>query len=681
MWLVVAVKRAAMAVVMAAAGAVWGAAAVEPERAAVDFWRNQSIHQVLTDRYANGDASNDDAMGRHAPRRPWGAHGGDFAGLTAKLDHIRSTGATAVWISPFLFNAGGAYHGYATTDFHRINPAFGTLEELRTFVDEAHRRGMLVVADVVVNHGGHLVEGVGEDWPEFRAPPGGYELRMRGRYAPPFDHVELGVEPEALFHNHGAIRDWGDARQVELGELMGLDDFRTTSPHVREWMARIFSHWIRETGVDAFRIDTVKHVEREFWESWSPRILEAAREAGKEHFFLFGEVLSDSDELCGSYTGRMGGGEFKMHSVLDYPLYYRIGKVFAEGTGAPSLLAGRHDAETMALYDPVSHGGLVTFIDNHDVVRFLSGEAASPERLELALVFLHTSPGIPCVYYGTGQDFNGGRDPFNRENMFDGEFEQGPSEGDNFDQTAPRHVLIARLNDLRRRHPQLRTGAWEFLHADADGPGVLAYTRGGDDGRILVVMNTSAEARDCPPLPLGMAGGTHLVDALALSPAGLEVAADGNSPAMTLEGGTFRILVPADSAGGADPLVVAATPGHDSRRVAVDAAVKLVFDRPMDRESVEAAFATVPGRGGRFEWTEDDGVVVFHPAGPWPRGTTVAVALDESARSAGGNRMHAPFRSHFQTQGGEAPVDSPTAAPTLGAAAGANGDTIPQTTP
>jgi alpha-amylase len=642
-----------MAVVVAGMGA-WHAAAAGPERAAVDFWRNQSIHQVLTDRYFNGDASNDDAKGRHAPGRPWGAHGGDFAGMAAKLDHIRSTGATAVWISPFLYNANGAYHGYATTDFYRINPAFGTLEELRNFVAEAHRRGMLVVADVVVNHGGHLVEGVGGDWPEFRAPPGGYELRMRGRYAPPFDHEALGVEPDEIFHNHGAIRDWNDARQVELGELMGLDDFRTSSPHVRESMAEIFAHWIRETGVDAFRIDTVKHVEKEFWEYWTPRILEAAREAGKEHFFLFGEVLSDSDALCGSYTGRMGGGAFKMHSVLDYPLYYRIGKVFAEGTGAPSLLAERHGVE--ALYDPVSRGGLVTFIDNHDVPRFLHGGEATVDRLELALVFLHTAPGIPCVYYGTGQDFDGGRDPFNRENMFDGAFEQGPSEGDNFDMTSPRHLLIARLNNLRRLYPALRTGDWEFLEAETEGPGLLAYTRSGDEGRVLVVMNTSEAPAVCGPLPAETPAGSRWMDALDPSHR-LEVDGDGMLPAVEMEGGAFRILVPEEAVGEPDPLVIACTPSHDSGGNVVDGVVEMVFDRPMDRESVEAAFATSPQRAGHFEWADGGGSVVFRPAAKWPEGETVGVRLAESARSATGRGMHAPFHSHFHTNGTDTRVD------------------------
>src|ERR1700678_3928594 len=121
------------------------------------FWQGQSIYQVITDRFYDGDPSNNDADGNYNPSRSRGPHGGDFKGLEQKLDYIKALGATAIWISPIVLNTRGEYHGYAARDFYKIDPRWGTLEDLRRMVEAAHARGLLVIDDIVVNHGGDLV--------------------------------------------------------------------------------------------------------------------------------------------------------------------------------------------------------------------------------------------------------------------------------------------------------------------------------------------------------------------------------------------------------------------------------------------------------------------------------------------------------------------------------------------
>jgi len=201
-----------------------------------DFWRNQNIYQIITDRFFNGDSGNDNLSPNFNPANGGQAHGGDFKGAERKLDYIKSLGATAVWISPVLLNANGDYHGYAATDFYQTDPRMGSLNELKSFIHAAHQRGILVVNDVVVNHGSTIVDSGDAGFPNFKYPPDGYSMRYNGsrRYAAPFDNAALGVPLESLFHNNGSTQNWADATQVEYGELLSLDDFRTESSYVRD---------------------------------------------------------------------------------------------------------------------------------------------------------------------------------------------------------------------------------------------------------------------------------------------------------------------------------------------------------------------------------------------------------------------------------------------------------------
>ena len=136
-------------------------------------------------------------------------------------------------------------------------------------------------------------------------------------------------------------------------------------------MAEIYEYWIGQAGFDGFRIDTVKHVDMGFWQTWCPAVHAWAATNGRPNFFMFGEVYDGSDAKCGSYTGTQGGGPFKLESVLDYPLYFLVKSVFATATGNTAQIEKRY-AAMAANYDPSAQNRLVTFLDNHDQARFLS---------------------------------------------------------------------------------------------------------------------------------------------------------------------------------------------------------------------------------------------------------------------------------------------------------------------
>ena len=625
-----------------------------------DFWRKQNIYQIVTDRFFDGDSSNNNANGNYSPATGNAPHGGDFKGIEQKLDYIKALGATAIWISPVVKNGNGDYHGYAGTDFYAVEPRFGSMTDLQRLVSEAHKRGILVVNDVVVNHGSVWVDSADAGWGNtFRYPPAGYTLRYNSggkAYASPFDNASLttafgNTNLANIFHNNcGGILNYGDSTQVELGELSSLDDFRTESTYVRQKMGEIYNYWVNNAGFDGFRIDTVKHVEMGFWDAWCPVIRSNATSMGRPNFFQFGEVFDGSDSKCGSYTGTKTTSTYKMESVLDYPLYYQINSVFGSGAGNTQLLESRYAGLNTFNYDAGSLMSLVTFLDNHDNPRFLStGIGGNTARLEVALAFLYTSRGIPCLYYGTEQDFDGGADPWDREDMFDGQFEGGPSVGDNFNMTSTRFRLVAKLNNLRRLYPALCTGSHENLWNNAGGPGLFAYSRTLGTQQVYVVFNTASTSQTIANRPTRYPVGTVLVNVLNPADTVTVVAGTDGIPTMTLAPYTYRIYVAQGEYVPLNPVVESVTPMHDAASVSPSTSITLNFSRGMNTSSVQGALSTTPSTTGSFVWTNSNSTVTYTPSSSLAGSTLQAVKIAASATDSNGLAMFAPFESRFTT--------------------------------
>ena len=632
-----------------------------PSKAAANsdgFWQGQSIYQIITDRFYDGDPSNNDADGNYDPAGHTGrsVHGGDFAGIEQKLDYIQALGATAIWISPVVLNGRGDFHGYAGLDFYKVDPHWGTMADLQHMIRAAHERGIMVIDDIIVNHGGNLLESGDPGYPKFKYPPDGYNLRFRNpahTYPPPFDLNATNPSLTNLFHNNGMTKNFNDATQVELGELSRLDDFRTESPYVRTEMEKIYEFWIEQVGFDGFRVDTVKHVEMGFWREWCPAIHSFAAAHGKPNFFMFGEVMHSSDALCGTYTGTMGGGPFKLDSVFDYPLYFRINSVFGRADGNTKQIED-HYAAIASAYDPSTQMRLVTFLDNHDQPRFLSKGWANDnqERLKVALAFLYTARGIPCLYYGTEQAFDGETDPYDREDMFAGQFEWGPSRGDNFNMTHPLFKFVAKLNNLRRLYPALRTGLHANLWYNPGGPGLFAYARRLGMQEVFVVFNTAATSQTLPGRPTIYPPGTKLVNLLDTRETATVVAGP-ETPAITVLPTTAKIFIAQSRQLPVDPVVSDISPAHDAHQVGPASPVVIQFSEPMDTESVVAAFSTAPHVDGAFSWSASHEKLTFTPQGPgFPAGTMIEVRIAETAKSAATeNRLPGGFSARFQTGG------------------------------
>jgi hypothetical protein len=304
-----------------------------------------------------------------------------------------------------------------------------------------------------------------------------------------------------------------------------------------------------------------------------------------------------------------------------------------------------------ANYDPAVQGQLVTFLDNHDQPRFLSVAGATVERLKVALVFLYTAQGIPCLYYGTEQAFNGGKDPWDREDMFAGQFEQGPSLGDNFNMAHPLYQWVARLNNFRRLYPALQTGEQSMLWSDADGAGLLAFARRLGQEEILVVLNTAATNQTLPTCPTIYQAGTKLVSLLDQSK-NLTVGTEGRTPPIVVPGASARIYIAESQLRPLDPVVTSVSPIHDAQGVFQVTPIVIHFSQPMNTASVEAAFSTVPPVRGGFSWSLAHDEMTFTPTtGEFPAASLVTISIGSACDATSGKTFHAAFESRFRCGG------------------------------
>ena len=495
----------------------------------VDDWRDEVMYQLIVDRFANGERDNDFNV-THDPADLARHHGGDWQGIMDQVDYLQGLGVTAVWISPVVLNveedAGVAgYHGYWTQDFERTNPHFGDLARLRELVDVMHQHDIKVIVDIVANHVGQLfyydINQNGQpDIQVWYSTDGTEELNVVTEWDPAYDprriqsYSSLGEAGEAplewvhmpelnrmppqppqfqnpdWYNRRGRVTDWSDLTQVEVADFPGgLKDLATKNPNVRRALIEIFSDWITKTNIDGYRIDTIKHVEHDFWVEFCTEIRAHARGLGKENFLLFGEVFDGSDELVGSYTW-----EGMLDGVVDFPAKYQVFDAVFKNGAATQRIADLHQQRQANWGDLPQDGGVgiaprdlpLSFLDNHDVGRFLWQEA-DDSAIYPALAWLLLRDGVPILYYGTEQGFDGGNDPANRERLWDA----------GYDQDHPIYQWIARLTRVRDDHAPLRRGTLDYLWttehtADEDDAGMLVVERAYEGEVVLVAINTHA---------------------------------------------------------------------------------------------------------------------------------------------------------------------------------------------
>ncbi|OSP42726.1 sulfonate ABC transporter ATP-binding protein, partial [Streptomyces sp. 13-12-16] len=506
----------------------------------------EQFYLVLPDRFANGTTSNDEGGltgGRsrtgHDPTDKHFYQGGDLRGLIEKLDYIKGLGTTALWMAPVFKNRPvqtmsgtemASYHGYSITDFTRVDPHFGTNAELAELVDEAHAKGMKVFFDVITNHTADTVD-YAEKTYGYRSKGAFPYLDAEGRpfddssgmrevdedgfpYTPrprPGEHdtkVPAWLNDPTMYHNRGDSTFAGES--ALYGDFKGNDDLWTERPEVVEGMRRIYERWVKDFGIDGFRVDTAKNVNMAFWTQWATALDAYAARQGKRDFFIFAEAFSADPVVMAPYLT-----EGRLDATLDFPLQAALRNYASRGGPTRDLahvLAQDHRYTT----DKANAYGEVTFLGSHDMGRigsFISqdnpgaGDAELLRRDRFAHELMFLSRGNPVIYAGDEQGFTGSADDvYARQTLFASKVPEYLDDdrigterthaSDAYDPAHPLYRSIARLSELTKRHPALRDGVQEERYAD-DGPGVYAFSRTDARQRVeyVVAVNNADEAR------------------------------------------------------------------------------------------------------------------------------------------------------------------------------------------
>jgi glycosidase len=542
-WLTGAGATLALAVTLGGGSATATTGAVAPPRGAElerlaepiahSSLASQRIYFVMPDRYANGDPSNDrggatggPSVTGYDPTDIGWYHGGDLKGLTGActdtrtgLARIESLGFTAIWLAPVVAQQSvqgdsAAYHGYWGLDFTKVDPHLGTEADFRAFADCAHRLGLKVYLDIVVNHtadvillsGGTVYRSPDEvPYRDCKGKPYSAQRYAGGRRFPCVSARYQPREPIVLpekrnlkrpawlndvtrYHNRGNIEFSScSAGCFEQGDFFGLDDVFTEQPFVVNGLAKVWGDWIRAYKLDGFRVDTAKHVDRAFFAAWMPKIRGAARAAGVPAFEVFGEVFETDASTLASFVR-----ERDVPNVIDFPLQDALMRFAGGSAGARGISTRLGDDDYFRLPDGVAPTP-VTFLGNHDVGRAAlkikeQGGGEGAELLARDLLghsLLYLLRGAPAVFYGDEVGLVGqGGDKAARQDLFPTAVAEWRAEervgsgpigaGSSFDLVAhPVSEHLRALGALRDAHPALSTGS-SFVRVAREGTLVVS---------------------------------------------------------------------------------------------------------------------------------------------------------------------------------------------------------------
>lgn len=449
------------------------------------FGPADAIYLLMPDRFANGEPRNDNVRGYAdglVRGEPYGRHGGDLAGIEQHLDYIAGLGFTQLWLNPVLENAQPeiSYHGYAITDFYKVDPRLGTNEDYRRLSASARQRGIGSIMDVVLNHCGS-----GHWWARDLPAPDWFN---NGGQFKPTHHVR-----ETLQDPHAAEQDRSDYADGWFVETM--PDLNQRNPHLATYLIQNTIWWIEYADLTGLRVDTWPYSDRAFLTEWSRRVMEEYPDIN-----VVGEEWSGTPSVV-SYWQRgrnpPDGYVSYLPGLFDFPLQEAVTQGLGEpqdwGTGMRRIY--RVLAQDALYPDPYN---LVVFPDNHDVPRIYTVLHDRADLVRMAVAFFLTTRGIPQFFYGTEilmaspgpkndgvirSDFPGGW-PGDARNAFTG---AGLTSAQ-----LEMQAYVRKLANWRKSAPAVHHGKlMQYVPMD----GVYVYFRYDDAQTVMVVMNNNDAPR------------------------------------------------------------------------------------------------------------------------------------------------------------------------------------------
>lgn len=443
------------------------------------------IYLLMPDRFANGDPSNDNMPGmlEQADRsKPSGRHGGDIAGIRKNLDYFNDLGITSLWINPLLENNNKAftYHGYAITDFYKIDPRYGTNDDYSALVSEAHKKGLKVIMDMVFNHCGinhwFINDLPAKNW-----------IHQFPEYTRSNFRAESLTDPYASEADRNRmIQGWFDTNMPDLDQR---------NPQLKEYLIQNSIWWIEFADLDGIRLDTQPYPYKEMTAEWTKRVF-----TEYPAFNMVGEAWMQKESMTAYYQkdAIVGDGyNSGMPSVTDFPMYNAMTRAFTENEGWAEGMARLYYVLAQDFLYANADYNLI-FLDNHDLNRYFNTIGNDLPTLKMAMAFLLTTRGIPQIYYGTEllmdgkesdghgeirKDFPGGW-PGDPVNAFT---KQGRTEPQN-----EAWNYLQKLLKLRKGNNALNSGT--MMHFIPEN-GIYAYFRKSGEQTVMVVINRNDQEK------------------------------------------------------------------------------------------------------------------------------------------------------------------------------------------
>ncbi len=452
-----------------------------PAGPARGFNSSDVIYLLMPDRFANGDTTNDNVAGMTEQlnrSNPGGRHGGDLRGISDNLDYLSDLGVTGIWLNPFLENnqQRSSYHGYSTTDFYRSDPRYGSNDEFKKLVSDAHDRGMKVVMDMIFNHTGSfhwwMKDLPSKDWIHQ------FDEFTRTNY-----RASTYMDPYASDHDRMIMeKGWFDVTMPDLNQ---------SNPLVETYLIQTSLWWIAFSDLDGIRMDTHPYPQPDMMARWAKRVEEEF-----PGFFIVGEVWYD-DPALSSYWAlnkvNHDGYRSNLPSLTDLPLCFATHRAF-EGKLNPT------DAMSK-LYNMLSQDFLypepfrnVIFLDNHDMTRFFTQTGKSLEVYKMGLSYIMTTRGIPQIYYGTEIVMDGDKsrgDGYLREDFpggWPGDTKNVFTEAELTEMEKEALAFTKKVLNWRKGKEVIHTGKLKHY---IPNDGVYVYFRYNDSESVMVVINNN----------------------------------------------------------------------------------------------------------------------------------------------------------------------------------------------
>lgn len=420
-------------------------------------WVKQTVwYQIFPERFANGDPTNDPQgtlpWGNSKPTRT-NFFGGDLRGITEKLDYLKDLGITGIYLCP-IFTA-HSNHKYDTIDYFNIDPGFGTKEDFKTLVDEAHARGIRVMLDAVFNHMGDF----SMQWQDV------VKYGEKSRFANWFHIKSFPVSYQKTDNDEFAT----DISYEVFANTPHMPKINTANPEVIEYLLNIATYWIKQFDIDAWRLDVANEIDHHFWQ-------EFYRETHKikPDFYVVGEVWHSAQEWVGHHEFDAAMNYPYTESLIQGTILHKISL-----TQMVSMLT-----EQLMLYRDQTNQVMLNSLDTHDTVRLLNMCQGNHDLARQALALLFLQPGSPCIYYGTEVGLAGGFDPDNRRCMI----------WDPAHQDEKMYQFVQRLVMFRKNYANLLSQGDLCWTKIDDQQKVIEIQRKDGNNKIRAIFNWGSQA-------------------------------------------------------------------------------------------------------------------------------------------------------------------------------------------